>query len=222
MSPMFCSVSSRKCTCATYHYYDASILNCVEQHSNLQGPCNSDHHCRQDKLLYCNSGTCRCLADNTWSSTADTCKLTYLKGDCSVNSDCNLEEYLICYRPSYYYECDCPSESLSSKCDCPRTSSTEMYWDLLTTKCIEAKTYGNECSNLYECKHITQKLICDVTCTCEEPGGWISSRNICKKCKTGDFFLEFSELCYHFSTNKERADRADNRCRVIIKVNFFD
>lgn len=219
LSPMFCQATSRKCTCDTYYYFDYLISNCVEQHSYLEGPCSSDHHCRQDRLLFCSlNGICQCLGDHTWSSSANTCKLTYSKGECTTNSHCNLDEGLVCYRPTMFFECNCPTGSQNLKCDCPRTSSNEMYWDSLSTKCIEAKTYEEECFNLYECKHITQKLICDQVdkiCACEEPGGWIASRNVCKKCKDGDLFFDFSGLCYHFETeNKFSAQDSRRKCKV--------
>lgn len=217
---MFCQASSRKCTCETYHYFDSLISNCVQKHSYLEGLCTSDHHCRQDRLLYCNIGICKCLDDHTWSSNANSCKLTYSKGDCFKTSDCNLNEGLVCYRSNFFFQCNCPTGSVDLKCDCPRTSSNEMYWDSISTKCIEAKTYQEECSNLYECKHITQKLICDQNCICEEPGGWIPSKNVCKKCKNGDFFFDFTGRCYHFSKEKQSAQNSRKGCRVSDKLFF--
>ncbi|RNA20844.1 prion-like-(Q N-rich) domain-bearing 25 [Brachionus plicatilis] len=204
--PMFCSSSN--CTCDIYYFFNATISNCQEQHFP-EGVCSSNHHCREDKLLLCDAGTCKCPTGHSWSSTSQICKLTYSFGTCSQSSDCNSNEELACATNT---NCNCPNTSTINHCDCYRDLTKEMYWDASTSKCVDALVFGGSCSDDYQCKTMIELTKCiDEKCDCEQVGGF-ASWNQCKKCEDGDYY--YNDKCYFFSIASDTKSREDakNNC----------
>lgn len=200
-SPMFCS--SFNCTCGTLHFYNHQISNCEEQRL-LAEECLSNHHCREDKLLLCEFGICKCPTGFSWSMDTESCKLSYSFGVCNQLSDCNSNEELICATNT---NCNCPSNSSIGHCDCIRLNGNEKFWNL--SKCVDAFPINASCSEDYECRTLTQFAKCiNGKCDCELPGG-LTSLNKCKKCQDGDFY--FNDKCYFFSDSFDLRSRDSAR-----------
>ena len=218
VTPMYCD-ATEGCKCFGYYYFDPSLGTCVDMHTTKVGPCSSHHHCRSDLNLECDFTTsiCDCKSGYTWSASQLACKKTYT-GTCNANTDCNLDESLICLRSTTSL-CNCPDTSVLLKCDCTRTTTVEKYWDLTLSepKCVDALPYLSECSFDYECKTKIEKTKClNGKCDCETPGGWKASISQCKKCNTNDVYL--GELCYHLSTSTEDLD---DTCEDFPDVGLF-
>lgn len=215
LKPMFCS-SNVGCTCATFHYFDPLIPNCVEQKS-FYGHCSANHHCREDKQLFCDSFFCVCKPKYSWSNSSDECKLTYLQGTCQSTAQCNTDENLICAKNT---NCNCPNTSIVGHCDCIRQRGNEKYWDFSQFKCVDTYAYEETCSDSYQCRTLTELTKCiDEKCDCEEVGGF-ASWNQCKKCLDGDHY--FNDMCYFFSTQTKENSQAVNECPVFFFQNFED
>ncbi|RNA11843.1 prion-like-(Q N-rich) domain-bearing 25 [Brachionus plicatilis] len=222
--PMYCD-SNDGCKCLGDYFFSTLYESCIEKISSQIGLCEANHHCRTDLNLECDLSTnmCKCMTSYTWSSSQNSCELTYTKGECDSDSDCNLSEGLVCYDQSYY-SCDCPTSSVRDFCDCPRSNAQEMYWDssLASPQCVVAKAYLEECSNDFECRTNIEKTKCiNQVCSCEEPGGWLPASQICKKCNNGDIFFDTEGLCYHFSTDQKDGDDVDDDC-TLAKIKNFD
>lgn len=213
------------CKCSKDYFYSKFNQNCVEKITSEIGWCESDDHCQEDLHLECdlNLKICKCSSSYTWSSSQNSCQMTYSYGKCSSDTECNLSEGLICFSNSYD-ACDCPAKSAKEYCDCPRNDVKEMYWDssLDYPQCVLAKVYKEECNKDYECRINIEKTLCiNEKCECEEPGGWLASLNICKKCNDNDLFFEPEGLCYHFSTTTKKGENVRNFCTVSTLLLYF-
>ncbi|CAF0756059.1 unnamed protein product [Brachionus calyciflorus] len=164
--PMKCD-AVRGCTCDTYFFYDASKRNCESQYLNQIGECLTDNYCRSNSGLYCNLATKLCVCDSaskSWSSTELACKLTYNKGTCNTDSDCNLSENLFCQTGT---SCQCPQTVTNNKCDCKRVIGNENYWN--SSQCVAALSYKSTCTADYMCKSLVENLKCvSGKCDCEQ------------------------------------------------------
>lgn len=127
LTPMTCTTNSI-CQCGAFQYYDNSTMTCKPQ-TFYNTLCQVTFNCRNDKGLTCQSGLCLCTSSTpTWSSTLNKCirLLTYGEFSCTINSDCDSSQQLIC--SSWFNNCTCPIKSQSSMCDCRRTNGNEFYW----------------------------------------------------------------------------------------------
>lgn len=124
--PMFCSVLS-KCTCFVTQYFSLTSLDCVDKH--LKGEnCTSNHQCRTDLGLTCQSGICKCISPtHSWYAAGPECKLTYAQTTCANDIDCNPAENLVC--PNGY------------NCTCSGT----LFWSAFQSSCVDRVTYSEVC-----------------------------------------------------------------------------
>lgn len=160
--PMTCV--SNSCSCENNEYYDNITLACIPK--LIYGfLCNRNIECRSDLNLICNNGRCACdSTDLTWSYTSNKCLLTYNKGYCSVNSDCNVDNKLMCQSHAVQ-NCSCPLISQAWVCDCDRTIDNEKYWNGFD--CIEANFFGKNCTENFHCQTLTQNTVCVTNiCNC--------------------------------------------------------
>ncbi|RNA27007.1 hypothetical protein BpHYR1_047357 [Brachionus plicatilis] len=164
LDPMTCVAN--KCICGENEYFENITSSCIPK--LIYGfSCNSDSECRSDLNLICVNNQCVCNSlDRTWSYLSNNCLLTYSKGHCSLDSECNTDQKLICQSYSIQ-NCSCPQLSQQWVCDCNRTIDNEKYWN--GKECIEANTFGRNCTENYHCQTITENTICDQNiCKCAD------------------------------------------------------
>lgn len=160
--PMICS-PQLECKCPQNQFFELNSSICKEKYFYNFG-CNLNIECRTDLGLNCLNNKCSCVDNRkTWSFKTKKCLLSYAKSTCSSNGECNDSENLVCR----FDDCNCPKESIYQMCDCSRQIGDENYWN--GTKCIEAKKFGEQCKNDYECQTMTQKTKCiNFNCECLE------------------------------------------------------
>ncbi|RNA27012.1 hypothetical protein BpHYR1_047362 [Brachionus plicatilis] len=163
LEPMFCSLTYG-CRCQRYTFFQSTTSSCSNQ--NLaSAKCTRDNECRQDLALTCQSGICACASsDFNWSSKSFKCKLTYAKSACSLDSDCNDSENLICRLSN---ECNCPISSTIRMCDCIRNQTSEQYWN--GSSCVQSIAFQSPCSASYQCRTLTESTVCSSGNRCECP-----------------------------------------------------
>ena len=162
--PMTCQ--SNRCTCGNNHYFDNTSSLCVEK--LLYGfKCHQNIECRSDLSLTCKENVCVCDSlDKKWSLNSNKCQLTYNKGICFDDSDCNTDQKLICLNETSK-DCSCPNTSLKHACDCNRVIHNEQYWN--GVECTKTNFFGMNCSENYHCQTLTQNTKCiDNICKCAD------------------------------------------------------
>ena len=88
------------CECPTLQYYDNIEGKCQPQMLN-DSTCSQLDACRSDLGLSCQDDTCQC--DSTiqfWNVTKCDNYLTYKKGICTSNSECNFDTTVLICRTS--------------------------------------------------------------------------------------------------------------------------
>lgn len=145
------------CTCPNNHYFDNSSFLCVEK--LLHGfKCNENIECRSDLSLTCKENVCVCDSlDRIWSFNSKNCLLTYNKGICVDDSDCNIDQRLICLKETNK-NCSRPNPSLKWVCDCNRVKYNEQFWNGI--ECTKSNPFGMNCSENYHCQTMTQNTRC--------------------------------------------------------------
>ena len=173
LEDMICS-PQLECRCPEHQFFNLKYSTCRGKYF-FNFECNLNMECRTDLGLNCLNNKCLCLDNRkTWSFKSEKCFLSYAKSTCTSNEECNDSENLICR----FDGCNCPKESIFQMCDCSRQTGKEYYWN--GTKCIEAKKFGEQCHNDYECQTMTQNTQCiNFNCVCLETNKFYWNGNSC-------------------------------------------
>jgi hypothetical protein len=188
------------CTCGTYNYYNNVTRTCNNQ-TLINTTCTSTAHCISDKGLSCVNRMCQCSTTGyKWSIERTSCILakTYTEQTCNYDSDCNVENGLVCNTGQ---SCNCPTTSTTGMCDCYRNTTKEYYWN--GTSCQQAVAYGVSCSSIsssYVCRTLTEGTICNgtsgiLTCQCPTYMYFNTTSSTCKNQTTYNTYCSSSISC---------------------------